>query len=76
MKEISFYPWQVTNHQALGLCKPGECLLTQVFVLISAWPRPRRPPSAHLAVLWPCARIIDVFWGRLFNTPGKILLFH
>lgn len=45
------------------------------FVLFSAWPRLRRPPVAHLAVLWLCARIRDVFWG-MWNNPGKIFLSH
>lgn len=45
-------------------------------MLISAWPRLRRPPLALLAVLWPCARIRDDFWGRLFHTLGRMLLSH
>lgn len=27
-------------------------------------------------MLCPCARIKGVFWGRLLNTPGKMLLSH
>lgn len=45
-------------------------------MLFSSWPRLRRLSLACLAVLWPCARVRDAFWGRLLHIPGKMLLSH
>lgn len=66
-----------TSQPSFGLIRArGRFIGVVFFVLFSAWPKLMRPPSAHLAVLWLCARRSDGFWGRLFNSTGKMLLSH